>query len=1167
MDKDKIDEIKKIDIEKYHYFDIDRIRRLADISEISMKNGRQLEERGNVVLRRISAGYTPYSDSMCVDAEASGHSEDERRNSDADFEIHAVFSRDEIVLMECGCQQCRRGRNPYYYSMNRKINCAYMSALLDQTEKFLNEHNIGDATDRGGNRFLKLFKRERERTRSIRQRALTSGFERQAEAIELVPRLTKNNDELELSFRIGSSKKFLIKNFSNFCEHVKNAENAVYGSKTEISHDPEDFTSASRGWLEFIMRIVQEDTSQYEHMLELSRAGTLRRPRQSMLRLYGWRLDSFFELARETHIEYEDKDQSIKAKSLIGFDEGEPDIRLRITHLHAGDDGESGSEYSAEKPYDAADMAFDSSFDGIEVSADIPYHWDGMSNTYFIVDDTLYKSSKEFSDGIRLLFEGAADDHMKFRIGRQHISEFYNDVLPEIEGYVTVEETEHDNISRYISPQAVFTFYLDTDAYDGRITCKCTASYGDVRFSLNEEQPQDIPARISRQYEREEEAEAALLQLFSEYDPVKDIYICSDDEDQMYYLVSEGISTLGEYGEIMMSEQFRRTMNTSRQIRVSVGVSVSNDLLDLTITTDDISQSELLDILRAYKPNKKFYRLKNGDFIDMQSEPLVMLTELLQSVNALPKDMNGMKDILGENIKVPAYRTLYINTLLDANKSVYAERDKNFRQLVRSFRDVSDSELAEPASLSGVMRGYQKEGFRWLKMLGSYGFGGILADDMGLGKTLQAVAVLLSEAEARGRKEGATSIVISPASLIYNWLEEIKCYAPQLRVLVVAGSQQQRRALIEEWQSYDVLITSYDLLKRDISFYEGKSFLYEIIDEAQYIKNHTTAAAKAVKVIQSRRKLALTGTPVENRLSELWSIFDFLMPGFLYTYETFKNKFEAPVVKYADESALKRLQQMVSPFILRRLKKDVLRDLPDKLEENRVVQLGEKQQRLYDAQVVHMQNILTSQSDSEFGKNKIQILAELMKLRQICCDPSLCFYNYDGGSAKLDACMDLIESAIDGEHRILLFSQFTSMLSIIAGELEKRGIGYYQITGSTPKKDRIELVRAFNAGTVPVFLISLKAGGTGLNLTGADIVIHYDPWWNIAAQNQATDRAHRIGQTRNVTVYRMIVKNSIEEKIQKLQEAKHALAESVVGAADGISLASLTQEELLKLIG
>ena len=302
-----------------------------------------------------------------------------------------------------------------------------------------------------------------------------------------------------------------------------------------------------------------------------------------------------------------------------------------------------------------------------------------------------------------------------------------------------------------------------------------------------------------------------------------------------------------------------------------------------------------------------------------------------------------------------------------------------------------------------------------------------------------------------------------------------------------------------------------------------------MIDEAQYIKNHTTAVAKTVKSITSEIRIALTGTPIENRLSELWSIFDYLMPGFLYGYETFRKELETPIVKEKDESCTERLKKMVAPFILRRLKQDVLKDLPEKLEEVQYAHFDGAQQKVYDAQVVHMKELLAKQNPEDYDKNKIEVLAELTKLRQICCDPNLLFENYKGESAKREACIDLIKSAIDGEHRILLFSQFTSMLALLEEALKKEGIAYYKITGSTPKEERMRLVKQFNEGDVPVFLISLKAGGTGLNLVGADVVIHYDPWWNQAVQNQATDRAHRIGQKKVVTVFKLIMKNSIEE--------------------------------------
>ena len=382
----------------------------------------------------------------------------------------------------------------------------------------------------------------------------------------------------------------------------------------------------------------------------------------------------------------------------------------------------------------------------------------------------------------------------------------------------------------------------------------------------------------------------------------------------------------------------------------------------------------------------------------------------------------------------------------------------------------------------------------------------------------------------------------------------------------VSGTQTERQLILEKQRDYDILVTSYDLLKRDIDQYDALRFDFQILDEAQYIKNHTTAASKAVKVIHSKTRLALTGTPIENRLSELWSIFDYLMPGFLYKYETFKKSFETPIVKNKDMAASERLRQMTAPFILRRLKKDVLRDLPEKLEEVRYAKPEKKQLDLYNGQLVHMQKLLKNQNEDDFNKNKLKVLAELTRIRQICCDPSLCFEDYNGGSAKREACMELIASAAESGHKMLVFSQFTSMLELLEKDLKASGLSWYKITGSTPKEERIRLVKAFNEDSVPVFLISLKAGGTGLNLTGADIVIHYDPWWNLAVQNQATDRAHRLGQTKTVTVYKLIMKDSIEEKILKLQEAKKDLADEILKGENG-NLGSLSQEELRELIG
>jgi SNF2 family DNA or RNA helicase len=321
---------------------------------------------------------------------------------------------------------------------------------------------------------------------------------------------------------------------------------------------------------------------------------------------------------------------------------------------------------------------------------------------------------------------------------------------------------------------------------------------------------------------------------------------------------------------------------------------------------------------------------------------------------------------------------------------------------------------------------------------------------------------------------------------------------------------------------------------------------------------------KAVKAVSAQLRFALTGTPIENRLAELWSIFDFLMPGFLYSYAEFSGRLETPIVKQKDEEATAKLRRMTAPFILRRLKADVLKDLPPKLEEVRYTRFDDEQRKIYDGQIVRMKQLVVTSGSS--WEDKLRIFAELTRIRQICCDPSLLLENYHGGSAKRAACLELVQSAMGGGHRMLVFSQFTSMLALLEEDLNAAGIPYFKLTGATPKEQRLRLVRAFNEGDTPVFLISLKAGGTGLNLTGADVVIHYDPWWNLAAQNQATDRAHRIGQQNQVTVYRIIVKDTIEERILAMQEAKRDLAEAVL-SGEGTSLASLSQEELLELLG
>lgn len=433
---------------------------------------------------------------------------------------------------------------------------------------------------------------------------------------------------------------------------------------------------------------------------------------------------------------------------------------------------------------------------------------------------------------------------------------------------------------------------------------------------------------------------------------------------------------------------------------------------------------------------------------------------------------------------------------------------------------------------------------------------------MGLGKTLQIITLLKQE-QLEGKR---TSIVVCPSSLYINWEKEILKFAPDIKVCVIYGNALKRQSLIKNMKKYDVIITSYDLLKRDIDYYKDFEFKYIIADEAQYIKNNNTKNAKALKQLNGKTRFALTGTPIENSLAEIWSIFDFCMPGYLFSYTNFKNRYENKIIKDNDKECIENLSKQVAPFILRRTKKDVLKELPEKTETRLYNVMDEKQEKVYKAYLAKAKKELQLEIEENGIENsKIKILSLITRLRQICCHPSLFLENYDGESSKLNQCIELLQEACSSSHKILVFSQFTSMFEIIKKELDKRNIKYYELTGKTKSDTRVELVEEFNKDKEPaVFLVSLKAGGTGLNLIGADIVIHFDPWWNISVKNQATDRAYRIGQRKNVQVFSLITQNSIEEKVEYLQSLKQKLSDDVIKSGETF-INKMSKEEILNL--
>ena len=1104
---------------------------------------RKLAESGAVTLEQVRFGVREnwHSDRIGVvfgfadpsAGESRGGGGGGRRAGSGTERVDIVFDRKDLLSASCGACYRRIYDSSYFYSSESgRAVCRHILALLLLTSEYLKKYNPGDATDHVSERFFSRFENFRLGTR------IEEGASR-VPSVHIVPDVLVSAGAPALRFKISDGGRFyFVKNLAELIRAEGTRGTFEAAKKCLIDFARAEAAEDSLLWFSLIREEVRNGEilqARYERRFDYF--GSDLRVRDQ-IDLSGEVLDHFYG-------EMEGRTLGISEKPAYG--------RQEKASLAVGD-----TDYSLELRVAPLFDELDGSPAGAQIYGKLPSVLRGKDANYLFGGGKLARLTPEAERAVAL-FSDFADETGRFEVkaGRKRLADLWYRVLPQLEAEkaIRIEREDEEEIAEILPPEAKYTFYLD--AGDGLIFCRGVVSYGGGEFALRPLTDADFPLDPVRDAEGEERVRLRIADYFPDYDAEEGAHVSKNSADSAYRILSTGIGDLMRMGEVQGTDAFYR-LRIRKPPRVRLGVSVASEILNLDIETDDLSRAELLDLLLSYRARKKYHRLSNGDIIELEKdESLDMLSELLDSMGG------DVKKFTEGKLHLPLYRALYLSRMLEEHDGIAADRDRQFRALVKNFKTIGESDFEVPASLLKVMRNYQLYGHKWLRTLASAGFGGILADDMGLGKTLQMISVLLAAKEAG---EGGLSLIICPASLVYNWLEEFARFAPELNAVPVAGPLAERKAYLTALaagaEAPDVLITSYHLLLRAAELYDALHFEDQVLDEAQTVKNPSAAVSKAVRLIHSRHRFALTGTPIENRLSELWSIFDYLMPGFLYTYRQFSSEFETPVMKENDGAASERLRAMCAPFILRRLKGDVLKDLPDKLEEHRYARFGEEQRKLYDAQVAHMQRTL---SEAEPGE-KLKVLAELTKIREICCDPSLVAENYRGGSAKREACLDLIKSAVDGDHRLLLFSQFTSMLALLEEDLGKEGIPYYKITGSTPKEERLRLVHAFNGDSTPVFLISLKAGGTGLNLTGADVVIHYDPWWNLAAENQASDRAHRIGQTKKVTVYKLIAKGTVEEKIVKLQEAKQNLSDSVVQAG-GNPLAALTQEELMDLLG
>lgn len=784
-------------------------------------------------------------------------------------------------------------------------------------------------------------------------------------------------------------------------------------------------------------------------------------------------------------------------------------------------------------------------------------------------------------------------------ISSQQVDEFVQHVVPELRtlGHLSIDSRVREQIAEpELSPKLYIDFYRE------RITARLEFDYGVMvinplaEYLINEEEKKVI---LIRDRFKERNLIERLDRSFLEREGS---VWASEREDAIYDVMYHLLPELEKLADIYMPNAVKAMMPTypvPPKVRADLGRGL--DWLEISFEMEGVDEQELQELMRSIVEKKAFFRLRSGVFLSLENDGASSFAHMADALGL------EAKDIQSSHIRLPAVRALQLPGRDEV--SGHVKWGGSLKRFLDDLRDPDRMDFPLPQTLAPVLRDYQMSGYQWLRTLAHYRFGGILADDMGLGKTLQSIAYITAslqerpvyeQGEAAGvsadidnsipnewimneseqaylantagtidhawhtsQQDGLTIrtrmthppvLVVAPASLTYNWANEFARFAPHLNVLIAAGQKDERANMLADMDKADVIVTSYPLLRRDLDTYLGRTFHTLILDEAQAVKNASSQTAQAVKQIQAPRRFALTGTPVENSLDELWSIFEAVFPGLFPSYRRFRDL------------PPERISRMVRPFILRRLKKDVLEELPDRIETVQRSELTVEQKKLYAAYLSQLQDETTKDmEDNGFQKNRIKILAGITRLRQLCCHPALFVDGYQGDSGKMEQLLETVQDCLAAGKRILIFSQFASMLNLIRQTLTAQGNSLFYLDGQTPAQSRVDMCRRFNEGEVELFLISLKAGGTGLNLTGADTVILYDLWWNPAVEEQAIGRAHRMGQKQVVQVIRLVTEGTIEEKILELQQRKKDLIAEVIEPGDGGST-TLSEQDIRELL-
>lgn len=1044
--------------------------------------------------------------------------------------------------------------NVYTVSGRIKGNMKYYSATANfDNNGILKSHNCScDANGiwRGACKhivalLLKIFEMNQKKaifSRDLRAaKNMLDFFEKQAfDEVDIILNETSNQDNkvtvsptlnmddrcnLFLTFTIGRERRYIIKSVSEFIRNII-AENTVYyGKNLEFKHKLSLFDKQSMELIDIIMKEYDNNglsaAKSNNNYFYYPNAFI-----NKILFLSSRVLDSFFDI-------YENQEVKFKASNMddgfVFFINKDPDVKF---DLNISDRNEC-----------------------LELTANMSkmIGLKGENYNYILHDNFFYRTNEKFYDTLKPILKAYSTvEQNSILISKQEISRFMTFLYPRLkENNLLGENANIYELDVEYCP-LVKKIYFDV-AEKTSITCKVLFCYGENEINPLKDDGSKEGRNILEEYKLIQK-----LTLFGFVANQEEQCYILRDENLIYdfYYADDGLDLIKEQNETYATNEF---MNKSvkQKINTSFGIRLNGNLLEVSIDAKDYNAKELMDIINSYSLKKRYHRLKDGTFLNLdgRNENLESAIKLISGLDISDKELKK------GTVSVPKYRVLYLDSIINNSKDTDIKIDDSFENVVSDFRLYKELQFNIPETLESILRPYQKEGFNWLKVISHYSFGGILADDMGLGKTLQIISVLLSE---KGSIK-SPSIVVAPTSLIYNWEKEINKFAPSLKALTIAGNSSKRKETLDNAGGFDVYITTYDMLKRDIENYEGIEFEYVIADEAQNIKNPSTQNAKALKTLKGRVRFALTGTPIENSLLELWSIFDFIMPGYLYNNSKFVKKYEGPIIKDNDERIAEELRRQIAPFILRRVKRDVLQELPEKIETTLYADMTAEQHKIYTAHLMKAKGVLDDNiKKGVFNKKRIDMLAQLTRLRQICCHPAVFIENYKGGSGKLDLTIDTITSYLDSGHRILIFSQFTSMLSIIQDKLKKQNILYFYLDGATDSKQRLIMADRFNNGEREIFLISLKAGGTGLNLTGADVVIHFDPWWNPAVMDQASDRAHRFGQNRTVQVINIVAKNSVEEKIMQLQSKKKDLVDTVIKEGSNF-INRMSEEDVIQL--